>query len=81
MRYFQVLMETLVGDIVCGEVDIDGEYVELPDTIEPNEERELGFVVKEMDEQGVITDTIYGLTLDEIKKEYSADNGWQNNNW
>lgn len=81
MRYFRVEKQLLAGEILSGEVFSDGEFAELPEMIEPQAERELGFVVYELDESGVVLDTIYGLTLDEIKKEYSADNGWQNHNW
>lgn len=80
MKYFQVLKQTLVGDIVEGEVDIDGDYTELPETAQTNEERELSYTVVEYDDSG-ITNTVVGLTLDEIKEQYSADKGWQNNNW
>ena len=81
MRYFKVELQQIEGDIIAGEIDDIGEMIELPDIVEPNETHDLGYVVYELDEDGDILDTIYSLTLDEIKKEYSADNGWQNNNW
>ena len=81
MKYFKVELRQIKGDIIAGEVDCAGEIIDLPDIIETNETHDLGYVVYELDEGGDILGTIYGLTLDEIKKEYSADNGWQNNNW
>ena len=81
MRYFKVELQQIKGDIIAGEVDCAGEIIDLPDIVETNKTNDLGYVVYELDECGYILDTIYGLTLDEIKKEYSADNGWQNNNW
>ena len=81
MKYFKVELQQIKGDLMASEVDCAGEMVDLPDIVETNETHDLGYVVYELDEGGDILDTIYGLTLDEIKKEYSADNGWQNNNW
>lgn len=81
MRYFKVELQHIKGDIIAGEVDCAGEIIGLPDIVETNVTQNLGYVVYELDESGDILDTIYGLTLDEIKEEYSADNGWQNNNW
>lgn len=81
MKYFTVEKRTLVGTIVSGEVDIDGDYLVLPEDEESNAEQELDYVVYEMDESGEITDTKYGMTLDQIKEQYTAENGWQNNRW
>ena len=81
MKYFTVEKRTLVGTIVSGEVDIDGDYLVLPEDEENNTEQELDYVVYEMDESGEITDTKYGMTLDQIKEQYTAENGWQNNHW
>lgn len=81
MKYFTVEKRTLVGTIVSGEVDIDGDYLVLPEDEENDAEQELDYVVYEMDESGEITDTKYGMTLDQIKEQYTAENGWQNNRW
>lgn len=81
MRYFKVELQQIVGDIVEGEVDDTGEMLDLPDTIETNETHDLGYVVYELDESGVVIDTIYGYDdIEKIKEDFPADK-WQNNNW
>ena len=81
MRYFTVERREIVGTIVSGEGDSEGEYLVLPQDEESGASREIDYVVYELDENGVMLEVRYGLTLDEIKKEYSADKGWQNNSW
>ena len=77
-----------------GEIFSDGEYVALPDDTEVKTVI-LGYSVWEYNEMGM-TDKVefYRVStnmsdfsdnseavLDRIKEKYSADNGWQNNNW
>lgn len=80
MKYFQVVKQTLVGNIVEGDVDMDGEYLRPPTLAETDKERDLDYTVVEYDETG-ITRTVTGLSLEQIKDKYSIDNGWQNNDW
>lgn len=94
MRYFSVNKETLSGMMTTGEIYSDGEYVSLPDDVEAREIT-MGFSVSEYDEQGRLQNVGFyrvktdmgDLTnnedkvLNTIKEIYSADEGWQNNNW
>lgn len=94
MKYFEVKKETLTGMMTSGEVYADGEYVSMPDDVEAREIT-LGYSVYEYNDLGmtehvefyrVATDMLdfsnnEELVLARIKDDYSADKGWQNNNW
>lgn len=81
MKYFRVERQQIVGNIVQGEVFSDGEFINLPDDIEPNETRDLGYVVYIMDEMGRTLDIVYGYTdIEQIKEDFPALE-WQNNDW
>lgn len=94
MRYFEVKKEELRGILMTARIYSDGEFI---DEADETEARTLttGYNVFEYDEQGmtknvefypVNTDTEAwdndeGAVLEQIKQDYSADKGWQNNNW
>lgn len=80
MKYFTVRRSQIVGDIVEGNVGIDGEFLELPETIEQNETKDLEFVVYEYEEDGMEIDTKYYDNIDAIVEEHQPDM-WQNNEW
>lgn len=94
MKYFSVEKEELVGTLVAGEVYSDGEYRDLPSDTDP-QETVTGFTVTIYDEGGMIEEcrfypvsintrswaTNEDEVLDSIKENYSADKGYQNNNW
>lgn len=81
MRYFKVEEQLIAGAILQGEVDKNGEQLYLPDTVETNEEKSLGYIVYELDEDNNIIDTIYGyLDIDEIIKDFAKPE-WINRSW
>lgn len=94
MRYFSVNKEELSGMVKTGEVYSDGTYVNGVGDIECRTIT-LGYSVSEYDEQGMLQNVMfYKVTTDmgdltnnedkvlnTIKEIYSADEGWQNNNW
>ena len=94
MRYFSVNKEELSGMVKTGEIYSDDTYVNGVGDIECRTIT-LGYSVSEYDEQGMlqnvefykVTTDMGDLTNDEdkvlekIKDDYSADKGWQNNNW
>lgn len=94
MRYFSVNKEELSGMVKTGEIYSDGDYVNGVGDIECRTIT-LGYSVSEYDEQGMLQNVMFykvatdmgDLTnnedkvLNTIKEIYSADEGWQNNNW
>lgn len=80
MKYFRVERQQIVGDIVSGEVYADGEFVGLPDTIEPNETKVLGYVVYESNDNGIETGAKYYDDLSDIKNDHPPTE-WQNDKW
>lgn len=94
MRYFSVNKEELSGMVKTGEVYSDNEYINGCGDVEARTIT-LGYSVWEYDENGM-TDKVEfyrvatdmedftnneELVLAKIKEDYSADKGWQNNNW
>lgn len=94
MKYFTVEKEKLVGTLVTGEVYSDGEYRDLPSDTD-QQETVTGFSVTIYDNNGMIEDVRFypvslntrswatneNEVLETIKENYSADKGYQNNNW
>lgn len=81
MKCFRVEKQQIVGNIVQGEVFADGEFINLPDDIEPNETRDLGYVVYVTDEAGRTLDVVYGYTdIEKIKEDFPPTE-YQNNDW
>lgn len=94
MRYFSVNKEELSGMLKTGEIYSDGTYVNGMDDIEARSVV-VGYSVSIYDEQGMLQNVeFYPVKIDvgdfstnedevleKIKEEYSADKGWQNNNW
>lgn len=94
MRFFSVNKEELSGMVKTGEVYPDNEYINGCGDTEARTIT-LGYSVWEYDENGM-TDKVEfyrvatdmgdftnneELVLAKIKEDYSADKGWQNNNW
>lgn len=94
MKYFYVEKEELSGMTVAGEVYPDGEYIDAPDD-QMAHTITTGFTVFECGEDGMVEHTEFypvktdmytfvndeDEVLDSIKEKYSADKGYQNNNW
>ena len=94
MKSFMVNKEELVGMITTGEIFSDGEYVNLPDDVEARTIT-TGFSVSEYREDGMIERVVFypvkvdmeswttneDEVLEEIKKDYRPELGWQSNNW
>lgn len=93
MKYFEVEKEILTGMIKRGKYDGDFYTAEAYNV--KDFELCLGFNVNELDEAGrteqvrfypVQTNTAdfsdnREKVLDQIRQDYSPDNGWQNNDW
>lgn len=94
MRYFSVNKEELSGMVKTGEIYSDGTYVNGVGDIECRTIT-LGYSVSEYDEHGMLQNVEFypvkvdvgdftaneDKVLEKIKEDYSADKGWQNNNW
>ena len=94
MKYFEVKKEELAGTLVSGTVLADGDWKELPDDVEARYIT-TGFSVYIYGDNGMIETIDYypvktdtesweddeEEVLERIKSIYSADNGWQNNDW
>ena len=94
MRYFSVKKEELSGMMKTGEIYSDNEYIDGCGDVEARTIT-VGYSVYEYDEQGMTKNVEFypvhtemeawdndeGAVLEQIKQDYSADNGWQNNNW
>ena len=94
MKYFEVHKEELRGSLMSGEVYSDGEYVNEADELEIRTIT-TGYSVYEYNDIGVRIGTEFFPVetnigdwsdnsedqLEYIKTIYSADKGWQNNNW
>lgn len=94
MRYFTVNKVELSGMVKTGEVYSDDTYVNGVDDVEA-QSITFGYDVNEYNEQGMLQlvrfypveidveayTTNEDEVLEKIKEDYSADKGWQNNNW
>lgn len=94
MRYFSVNKEELSGMVKTGEIYSDNGYINGCGDVEARTIT-LGYSVWEYDENGMIDKREFyrvatdmedftnneELVLAKIKEDYSADKGWQNNNW
>lgn len=95
MRYFEVEKEILRGEPLCYMVDADGSPVEGEHDVSIVYEVCSGFNVYVLDEQGrQSTVKFYPVTINtesftddseqvlkQIKADYPAEDGWQNNDW
>lgn len=87
MKYFDVREYKLVGQVVVGEVDSEGEWLDLGDTIYGEEETSLYYEVREWGEDGhTIDQKIYKIhdNADEVLAKIEAEHPageWQNNAW
>lgn len=94
MKYFSVNKEELSGMLKTGEIYSDGTYVNGMDDIEARSVV-IGYSVSIYNEQGLLQNVEFypvkvdvgdfttneDKVLNTIKEIYSADEGWQNNNW
>lgn len=94
MKYFEVKKEELRGSLMSGAVYSDGDYIDEADEVEIRT-LPTGFSVWEYNEQGMTDRVIFypvkidieawttneDQVLEEIKRDYRPELGWQNNNW
>lgn len=92
MKYFEVHKYEITGQELCSRVYSDGESINEPEETMDISTRVLGFMVSEMDEDGLVGDTRWYAVhdggeaegvervLEEIKSDYPAEE-WENLEW
>lgn len=94
MKYFDVKREELRGSLMSGVIYPDGEHAEEADEVETRI-LTTGFSVWEYADNGMTERVVFypvktdteswtddsDKVLEEIKRDYRPELGWQNNNW